>query len=63
MKESRFDGKIHKEARMAEILRGKPVAEQLIFRLQERTARLKEAGIVPTAAIIRFGSNSDDLGI
>ena len=46
---------------MAEILRGKPVAEQLIFRLQERTARLKEAGIVPTAAIIRFGSNSDDL--
>ena len=46
---------------MAKRLLGKEVNEALVASLLERTAALKEKGIVPTLGIIRLGENPSDL--
>ena len=46
---------------MAKLLSGKEVCESLNAKLMERTAALKEKGIVPTLAIVRVGENPSDL--
>ena len=46
---------------MAKILLGKEVTDALNEKLMERTAALKEQGIIPTLAIIRCGANPSDL--
>lgn len=46
---------------MAEILRGKPVANALCEELAERVAKCVGKGISPTLAIIRVGSREDDV--
>ena len=46
---------------MAKLLLGKEVTDALNAKLQERTAALREKGIVPTLAIIRCGANPSDL--
>ena len=46
---------------MAELLKGAPVAAALNEKTQEKVARLKEWGIVPTLAILRVGEREDDL--
>ena len=46
---------------MAEILKGKPVADALTEELAAQAAALREAGTVPTLAIVRVGEREDDL--
>lgn len=46
---------------MAELLRGKPVADALGESLIPRIEALQEGGIAPTLAVIRVGSREDDL--
>ena len=46
---------------MAEILKGAPVAKALTAELAERVACLRQAGTVPTLAILRVGEREDDL--
>ena len=46
---------------MAKLLLGKEVTDALNEKLMERTAALKEQGIIPTLAIIRCGENPSDL--
>lgn len=46
---------------MAKRLLGKEVNEALVASLQERTAALREKGVVPTLGIIRLGENPSDL--
>ena len=46
---------------MAQLLKGKPVADAINEELAPRIAALKEAGITPTLAIIRVGERDDDL--
>ena len=46
---------------MAKLLLGKEVTVALNEKLMERTAALKEQGIIPTLAIIRCGANPSDL--
>ena len=46
---------------MAKLLLGKEVTDALNLNLQERTAALREKGIVPTLAIIRVGEDPSDL--
>ena len=46
---------------MAEILKGAPVAAALSEELIARTEKLKEAGVVPTLAILRVGERPDDI--
>lgn len=46
---------------MAKLLLGKEVTDALNGKLMERTAALKEQGIIPTLAIIRCGANPSDL--
>ena len=46
---------------MAEILKGKPVADAINAELAPRIEALKAAGITPTLAIIRVGEREDDL--
>ena len=46
---------------MAKLLLGKEVTDALNEKLMERTAALKEQGIIPTLAIIRCGANPRDL--
>jgi methylenetetrahydrofolate dehydrogenase (NADP+)/methenyltetrahydrofolate cyclohydrolase len=46
---------------MAEILKGKPVADAMNEELAPRIEALKDAGITPTLAIIRVGERDDDL--
>ena len=46
---------------MAKLLLGKEVTDALKEKLMERTAALKEQGIIPTLAIIRCGANPSDL--
>ena len=46
---------------MAEILRGRPVAEDIRQESQKEAAELKSHGINPTVAIIRLGERSDDM--
>ena len=46
---------------MAKLLSGKEVCEALNEKLMERTAALREKGVIPTLAIIRVGENPSDL--
>lgn len=46
---------------MAELLRGKPVADALCEGLMSRISACKEAGVTPTLAVIRVGAREDDL--
>ena len=46
---------------MAEIWKGAPVAEALTEETKRRAGALREAGIVPTLAILRVGERPDDL--
>ena len=46
---------------MAKLLLGKEVTDALNGQLQNRTAALREKGIVPTLGIIRVGANPSDL--
>ena len=46
---------------MAEILKGAPVAAALSEELITRAEKLKEAGCVPTLAILRVGERPDDI--
>ena len=46
---------------MAKLLLGKEVTDALNGRLQERTAALRDKGVVPTLAIVRCGANRSDL--
>ena len=46
---------------MAKLVLGKEVTDALNEKLMERTAALKEQGIIPTLAIIRCGANPSDL--
>ena len=46
---------------MAEILKGAPVAAALSEELITRAEKLKEAGTVPTLAILRVGERPDDI--
>ena len=46
---------------MAKLLLGKEVTDALNADLQNRTAKLREKGIVPTLAIIRVGEDPSDL--
>ena len=46
---------------MAKLLLGKEVTDALNGKLMERTAALKEQGIIPTLAIVRCGANPSDL--
>lgn len=46
---------------MAKQLLGKEVTDALNAKLQERTAALREKGVVPTLAIVRCGANPSDL--
>lgn len=46
---------------MAQLLKGKPVADAISEDLRPRIARLKDAGITPTLAIVRVGEREDDL--
>ena len=46
---------------MAEILKGAPVAAALTEELLTRAEKLKQAGTVPTLAILRVGERADDI--
>lgn len=46
---------------MAEILKGKPVADAMVARMQSDTAALLERGVIPTLCIVRVGERPDDL--
>lgn len=46
---------------MAELLRGKPVADALGEVMKKDVAALKEQGITPTLAILRVGERDDDM--
>lgn len=46
---------------MAKLLLGKEVTDALNEKLMERTAALKEKGVIPTLAIVRCGANPSDL--
>ena len=46
---------------MAEILRGKPVADAITEDIKNRSDRLKEKGKIPTLAIVRVGENPADM--
>lgn len=46
---------------MAELLKGKPVADRITAETSLKAAALKERGIVPTLAIVRLGEETGDL--
>lgn len=46
---------------MAQLLLGKPVADELTAKLADKVERLKGQGVVPTLAIVRVGAREDDL--
>ena len=46
---------------MAEILKGAPVTAALNEKMTVEVAKLREAGVVPTLAILRVGERDDDL--
>lgn len=46
---------------MAEILKGAPVAKALCAEAEARVHKLRDAGVVPTLAIVRVGENDADL--
>ena len=46
---------------MAELLKGKPVADRITVEITERAAKLRTSGVVPTLAIVRLGEDPGDL--
>lgn len=46
---------------MAELLKGKPVADRITAETSLKAAALKERGIVPTLAIVRLGEEQGDI--
>ncbi|MBQ1820302.1 MAG: bifunctional 5,10-methylene-tetrahydrofolate dehydrogenase/5,10-methylene-tetrahydrofolate cyclohydrolase, partial [Clostridia bacterium] len=46
---------------MAELLKGKPVADAMIARMRETAAALKAKGVEPTLCVVRVGERADDL--
>ena len=46
---------------MAEILKGKPVADAIKADVAQRADRLSSLGIIPTLAIMRVGEREDDI--
>ncbi|MDO4746671.1 MAG: tetrahydrofolate dehydrogenase/cyclohydrolase catalytic domain-containing protein [Bacillota bacterium] len=46
---------------MAELLKGKPVADRITQDVAEKAAKLRASGIVPTLAIVRLGEDPGDL--
>ena len=46
---------------MAEILKGKPVADAITEDIKNRSDILREKGKIPTLAIVRVGENSADM--
>ena len=46
---------------MAELLKGKPVADAMIARMQKTAEALKERGVAPTLCVVRVGERADDL--
>lgn len=46
---------------MAELLKGKPVADRITVEITERAAKLRASGVVPTLAIVRLGEDPGDL--
>ena len=46
---------------MAELLKGKPVADRITERVSEKAAKLRASGVVPTLAIVRLGEDPGDL--
>ena len=46
---------------MAEILKGKPVADAMIARMRETAEGLRTSGVEPTLCMVRVGERDDDL--
>lgn len=46
---------------MAELLKGKPVADRITVEITERAAKLRASGVIPTLAIVRLGEDPGDL--
>ena len=46
---------------MAELLKGKPVADRITTEVTEQVEKLKASGVVPTLAIVRLGEDPGDL--
>ena len=46
---------------MAELLKGKPVADAMIARMQKTAEALRERGVAPTLCVVRVGERADDL--
>ncbi len=46
---------------MAEILKGKPVADAMVARMRESAEALKAKGTEPTLCVVRVGERADDL--
>ena len=46
---------------MAELLKGKPVADRITVEITEKAAKLRASGVVPTLAIVRLGEDPGDL--
>ncbi len=46
---------------MAELLKGKPVADRITVEIAEKTAKLRNQGVVPTLAIVRLGEEPGDV--
>ena len=46
---------------MAEILKGKPVADAMIARMRETADALRNNGVEPTLCVVRVGERADDL--
>ena len=46
---------------MAEILKGKPVADAMVARMRETAEALKAKGTEPTLCVVRVGERADDL--
>lgn len=46
---------------MADLLKGKPVADAINEKIKDKVAKLNEKGIYPTLAILRVGEREDDI--
>lgn len=46
---------------MAQILKGKPVADAMLARMRETADALREKGVEPTLCVVRVGERADDL--
>ncbi len=46
---------------MAEILKGKPVADAMVARMREKADALRKEGVEPTLCVVRVGERADDL--